>query len=191
MASCTKCGATLIAKARFCATCGSPVAAPANAASSVAPTQSEKAVPDPFAKTVLGDDSERPRFDPPPQAVSPMAASIMANPPPAARPSQSPPAPARASQAPQRPSQSPPAAPPAAPPGAPPGYLGTPWNVAPLAPLPGASHAFTPGAMVLVYWADGNRYPGTVVQVAPHHVFVVFPNGIQQWIDARYVTPGR
>jgi hypothetical protein len=44
--------------------------------------------------------------------------------------------------------------------------------------------------MVLVYWADGNRYPGTIVQVAAHHVFVVFPNGTQQWVDARYVTVG-
>jgi hypothetical protein len=54
-----------------------------------------------------------------------------------------------------------------------------------------ASHSFVPGAMVLVYWADGNRYHGTVVQVSPHHVFVVFPNGAQQWIDARYVTSGQ
>ena len=53
------------------------------------------------------------------------------------------------------------------------------------------SHPFAQGSLVLVYWADGNRYPGTVLQVAQHHVMVAFPNGVQQWIDARYVQPGR
>jgi hypothetical protein len=51
-----------------------------------------------------------------------------------------------------------------------------------------ANHFFVPGAVVIVHWADGNRYPGTVLQVAPYHVFVVFPNGVQQWVDTRYVT---
>jgi hypothetical protein len=56
------------------------------------------------------------------------------------------------------------------------------------AQLPTATHTFAPGSVVIVYWADGNRYPGTVLQAAPHHVFVVFPNGVQQWVDARYVS---
>ena len=58
------------------------------------------------------------------------------------------------------------------------------------APAPQPSHYFAPGALVLVYWADGNRYPGTVLQIAQHHVFVAFPNGMQQWVDARYVQRG-
>jgi hypothetical protein len=41
---------------------------------------------------------------------------------------------------------------------------------------------------VLVSWADGNRYPGTVLQVASHHLSVAFPNGTQHWIDVRFVT---
>jgi hypothetical protein len=195
MASCTKCGATLFAKARFCAVCGSPVAAAAGVPSSDAPAQSEKAAPDPFAKTMLGDGAEPPPVTLPTRPVSPMAESVMATREPAARPSQTAPQPPGPSQVPA-----------ARPQGAPSGYVGTPWNVAPVAPpppaarpppqiptqyappLPGASHAFTPGALVLVYWADGNRYPGTILQVAAHHVFVVFPNGTQQWVDARYVT---
>jgi hypothetical protein len=55
-------------------------------------------------------------------------------------------------------------------------------------PLPIATHPFVPGSVVVVQWADGNRYPGTVLQAAPHHVFIVFPNGVQQWVDARYVS---
>jgi hypothetical protein len=57
-------------------------------------------------------------------------------------------------------------------------------------PPPQPANPIAPGTMVLVYWADGQRYPGTVLQVSPQHVFVAFPNGIQQWIDVRYVTVG-
>lgn len=50
---------------------------------------------------------------------------------------------------------------------------------------------FAPGGTVLVYWADGNQYRGTVLQVSPYHVLVAFPNGVQHWIEMRYVTAGR
>jgi hypothetical protein len=56
--------------------------------------------------------------------------------------------------------------------------------------VPQQAHGFAPGTLVLVYWANGQRYPGTVLQASSHHVFVAFPNGIQQWVDARYVTVG-
>jgi hypothetical protein len=216
MASCTKCGATLIARARFCATCGNPVAA----GPGVPPTVSSEATTkpettpetDPFAKTVLGDPAPLPpslrpsqaQPAPQPPAISPMAASLMATPQPPLRPSQPP------GRGPQLPPQTPAVPEPRVsqlPYGAPAGYIGTPWNVAPVAPPQGArpppqgptqyqppanaaSHPFAPGALVLVYWADGNRYPGTILQVSQHHVFVVFPNGTQQWVDVRYVTQG-
>jgi hypothetical protein len=165
MASCTKCGATLIAQARFCASCGSPVVyasvIPPNA---TRPKSIVDAPPDPYGKTVR-HDPEEPDEAPARAAVSPLAASVMATKTP---PPPSPASPSRpvASQAPSRaPSQ---------------------------APLPQAApvHAFAPGALVLVYWADGNRYPGTVLQVSSHHAFVAFPNGMQQWIDVRYLTAG-
>jgi hypothetical protein len=210
VASCTKCGATLIAKARFCATCGSPVAAAPSAPPPAPGGVTTQPATDPFAKTVFKDDPSPPRVDLPPPAVSPMAASVMSTPQVPVRPSQSPPAYARAPEAPAAQPQTPAPSvkpPPPMPQGAPAGYIGTPWNIAPVAPPPAArqppqgptqyqppvnaaSHAFAPGALVLVYWADGNRYPGTILQVSQHHVFVVFPNGTQQWVDARYVTQG-
>jgi hypothetical protein len=61
---------------------------------------------------------------------------------------------------------------------------------APQAPPMGMMGSVGPGAMVLVHWADGNRYPGTVLQAASGQLLVAFPNGQQQWIDARYVSPG-
>ena len=181
MASCTKCGANLVAQARFCASCGSPVA---TTSSIPAPAEREKpSAPDPFAKTVLGDATPVP--DPPqkpkpvtkPQPVlSPMAASVMHDP---------------ATAVPLRPSQ------PQAP-AAQPAWSGQPqWHPPaqagqPIAqPAPPPHPYFVPGAMVLVYWADGNQYPGTVLQVSPYHVLVAFPNGAQQWVEMRYVTVGR
>ncbi len=47
-----------------------------------------------------------------------------------------------------------------------------------------------PGTVVLVHWADGKRYPGTVLQGAGNAVLVAFPSGQQQWVDARYVSTG-
>lgn len=83
-----------------------------------------------------------------------------------------------------------PGAAPATPRGAPPGYVGTPWNVAPIAPPPPSPPAYGPGALVLVHWVDGNRYPGTVLQASGRQVLVAFPSGMQQWVDLQYVSSG-
>jgi hypothetical protein len=204
MASCAKCGANLISQARFCASCGSPVASSSIAPSPPAAPPVAKSVPDPFARTILSDGVGPSIPDMPPAAVSPMAASVMASqsqPPPgrgSAVPAPQPPRPAGA----PIPTPSPAAAlaalpiPPAASPAPAPaaqaqGYSGPPGPTQYAAPLPQQSHPFAQGSLVMVYWADGNRYPGTVLQVAQHHVMVAFPNGVQQWIDARYVQAGR
>jgi hypothetical protein len=72
--------------------------------------------------------------------------------------------------------------------------IATPWNVPP-ASGPGpfvqqapAPRGFGPGALVLVHWSDGNRYPGTVLQAAGTQVLVSFPNGQQHWVDMKYVS---
>jgi hypothetical protein len=57
-------------------------------------------------------------------------------------------------------------------------------------PQPPAQGAYARGALVLVHWADGNRYPATVLHATGSHVFVVFPTGQQQWVDVRYVSTG-
>ena len=185
MASCIKCGAILIAQARFCATCGSPVTRASVAPAVPSPKNATGSSTDPFAKTILRDDSipalaalapppspaSPTRDAPAPPAVSPMAASLMSSK-----------------------SQPPPQPPPGATPG--PAYAAQPNPWAPAGPtqfappVPQQTHSFAPGTLVLVYWANGQRYPGTVLQVSSHHVFVAFPNGMQQWVDARYVTVG-
>jgi hypothetical protein len=43
---------------------------------------------------------------------------------------------------------------------------------------------------VLVHWADGNRYPATVLHISGANVLVAFPSGQQQWVDARYLSVG-
>ncbi|MEI7894928.1 MAG: hypothetical protein WCI05_17665 [Myxococcales bacterium] len=55
-------------------------------------------------------------------------------------------------------------------------------------PVPAYRPPFGPGATVLVAWADGNRYPATVQQVAGNQVSVVFPDGRQLWVDSQYVA---
>jgi hypothetical protein len=157
MASCTQCGATLVAQARFCATCGSPVRS-ASVRPPPNPGNADGKPTDPFARTVLKDEGEAALAQVAAHGVSPMAASVMAT------------------AQPQQPQQRAPAAP---------QPQARPQHAAPV-----ATHPFVPGTLVLVYWADGNRYPGTVVQAAPQHVYVVFPNGQQHWIDVRYVTSG-
>jgi hypothetical protein len=146
------------------------------------------APPDPYAKTVRHDQDEAGEV-PVRAAVSPLAASVMATKTPV------PPAPTvppRAASAPASPSRAAPPQPSPSRPAASQAPMRAPSQAPPPAPLPQAppAHAFTPGALVLVYWADGNRYPGTVLQVSSHHVFVAFPNGMQQWIDVRYLTAG-
>jgi hypothetical protein len=49
---------------------------------------------------------------------------------------------------------------------------------------------FGPGARVYVLWADGNRYPATVMHAAGTQCLVAFPDGQQRWVDAQYLTPG-
>jgi hypothetical protein len=50
--------------------------------------------------------------------------------------------------------------------------------------------AYGPGALVLVHWADGHRYPATVLQAVGNQVLVAFPSGQQQWVDIAYVSSG-
>jgi hypothetical protein len=54
-----------------------------------------------------------------------------------------------------------------------------------------APNAFGPGARVLVQWADGKRYPGTIKQAAGAQCLVVFDDGQQRWIDVTYLSQGR
>lgn len=46
----------------------------------------------------------------------------------------------------------------------------------------------TVGAHVLVTWSDGNRYPGTVAQVAQGQYLVTMQNGQQHWVASTFVT---
>ena len=74
-----------------------------------------------------------------------------------------------------------------APPGyGPPGHSGYP----PQSPYGVGPPAFGIGVRVLVQWADGNRYPGIVQQMAPGQSLVVFPDGQQRWVDNQYLSPG-
>jgi hypothetical protein len=77
-------------------------------------------------------------------------------------------------------------APPQQPYGAP--AMPGPSPFAPAAPQQPA--AYGPGALVLVHWADGNRYPATVLQNSGGQVLVAFPSGQQQWVDVHYVSSG-
>ncbi len=43
------------------------------------------------------------------------------------------------------------------------------------------------GSQVMVAWSDGNRYPGTVVQIAPGQYMVRMTNGQQHWVPAAAV----
>jgi hypothetical protein len=171
MATCVKCGAALISLARFCATCGSPVTRGSIPPAAEPQKSAVVSVPDPFARTVLGENVagliEAAHASP----VSPMAASLMKS------QGSAPPPPSPASRPPVAYTPQPYAAPPQAP-------------AQPAQPVPQPMHNIPPGTLVLVYWADGQRYPGTVLQVSPQHLFVAFPNGIQQWIDVRYITVG-
>jgi hypothetical protein len=188
VASCIKCGGNLVAQARFCAACGSPVTTsssmPPPAERDRPPVERDKpSVPDPFAKTVLGDATpvppppQKPKPETKPQPVlSPMAASVMKDP-----GTPLPPLPSRAQAPAQQPAWS----------GQPQWHPQVPAGQPIAQPAPPPHPYFVPGAMVLVYWADGNQYPGTVLQVSPYHVLVAFPNGAQQWVEMRYVTVGR
>lgn len=46
------------------------------------------------------------------------------------------------------------------------------------------------GQRVLVQWSDGNRYPGTVVQIAQGQIYVTMSDGRQLWVPQQYVFTG-
>jgi len=46
------------------------------------------------------------------------------------------------------------------------------------------------GRQVMVQWADGNKYPATLLQNTGPQAQVVFPNGQQMWVETRYLSPG-
>lgn len=48
--------------------------------------------------------------------------------------------------------------------------------------------AITVGSHVLVAWSDGQRYPGTVMQIAPGQYLVAMANGQQHWVPAAAVV---
>jgi hypothetical protein len=65
-----------------------------------------------------------------------------------------------------------------------------PQGPSPFAPAAPVQPSYGAGALVLVHWADGNRYPATVLQSAGNQVLVVFPSGQQQWVELQYVSTG-
>jgi len=48
---------------------------------------------------------------------------------------------------------------------------------------------YVPGSRVTVTWSNGQRYPGTVQQVAGSQCLVVFPDGQHHWVEMQYVAP--
>jgi hypothetical protein len=184
---CTKCGEALIGTGRFCASCGTPAQGVALEGNAHTLRQLKTAPPvEPVPATRASSAG------PPP----PPATSSYGPPPPAANP---PPPHAAGSYAPAPlPFATPPpgAAYPSHPPYAPAqGYVPTPAPYAsyppPVPPPPPYAPAFVAGARVLVLWADGNRYPGIVHQVASGHCFVLFPDGQQRWVELQYLSLAR
>ena len=151
MVVCTRCQEPLVATARFCGACGSPVRL--NSASRSAGR------PDALAETVPVAAVQGPATAPlpavsavaaaRPNPVSPMASSVMSTPGGPAFPRDA---------------------------------AGAPYPSPAAAPNP-----YVPGAMVLVHWANGQRYPGTVLQSVASQVLVAFPNGQQHWVDVKFV----
>jgi hypothetical protein len=180
MATCAKCGAALAAAAKFCGACGARVTA------SSLPPPPRVSVPgaDPFAKTVFGGDTgpspQHPPSPAPPQA-RPQTGPV--------GPSAPPGPPAQPRTQPHQQAYAPPGRSPSAPPRTPPPPGPAPGASPPQTPLP-TGGALARGAPVLVHWADGNRYPATVLHTQGNHVLVLFPTGQQQWVDSRYVSSG-
>lgn len=202
MAACSRCGSALIATARFCAACGSPVGlattprpptqpmsaknpAAAQPMPSPSPAQAPPSVPDPFGRTVMGDPNAVATTSEPRMQTAPLAQVAIAP----ARPNPVSPMASSVMNTPGDPRKAASAA---------------PWNVPasianpyaqtkpppPVASAPVATGNFGPGSMVLVQWSDGNRYPGTVLQTAGSQLLVAFPNGQQQWIDQQFISSG-
>jgi hypothetical protein len=53
-----------------------------------------------------------------------------------------------------------------------------------------AAPSFGAGARVLVLWANGQRYPGTVRASAEGHCRVVFADGQERWVATEHLTAG-
>lgn len=206
MAVCSRCSAALISTARFCAACGSPVglattprpgtqpmsARPGAGQPTPSPSPAPAAAaapsaPDPFARTMMGDPNAVPTTSEPRMQTAPLAQVAIAP----ARPNPVSPMASSVMNTPGDPSRKPASATPwSIPASVANPYAATrpPPPVAPVVPAPMAS--FGPGAMVLVHWSDGNRYPGTVLKAESGQLLVAFPNGAQQWVDTKYVSSG-
>jgi len=64
-----------------------------------------------------------------------------------------------------------------------------PWSGAAPYGYGGASFGYTPGTHVMVTWANGQRYPGTIHHVQGTRCLVVFPDGQQHWVEMQYIAP--
>lgn len=198
LTSCRKCGEPLASGAKFCASCGAPVASPFSTLESKAYVPPSTAAP--------RNDSPPPTKASIPAPGAPAQPSSYGPPPPPANP------PLRQPAAPSSPQPWPALTPYAAPaPGYPPnpaayaahpaaqgytpaaqGYTpAPPPGYPPYAPPAPYVPAFVVGAHVLVLWADGNRYPGIVQKVAPAQCLISFPDGQQRWVEHQYLTLAR
>jgi hypothetical protein len=185
MARCRKCGEKLVGAAKFCVTCGAPVPDVPATLESVAfdpppgraiapptdPPKTKASVPTPEPAVPANRASN---YGPPPPAPAPLQQSWSGQPPYGSAPPAYPQAPVPYPYPPQPQAYPPPQA------------------YSPYAPPPGGyAPPFAAGGRVLVLWADGNRYPGVVQQVAPGQCLVVFPDGQQRWVEFQYLTPAR
>jgi hypothetical protein len=58
-------------------------------------------------------------------------------------------------------------------------------------PVRAGSHAFAPGARVLVQWDNGQRYPGVVERANGPVCLVRFDVGEKRWVESRFVLPAK
>ena len=207
MDSCWRCGQKLLTKGNFCFSCGA-VLAPKSVAPP-APVVQEREAFDPLAATTpasaeqlaalrRGDSpapesKDRFRGGTQPMKSVPGPAAGPPSPPPVVQlPSPSPSAPPRGVGPTMNDESSSPS----------PAESPTLRSAVPSAPVvsPRAvSHVAPPeapsppplriGARVLVAWADGNRDPATIQQLAPGQCLVLFVDGQHRWVDNQYVTP--
>jgi hypothetical protein len=200
MARCRKCGEKLVGAAKFCVTCGAPVPEiPATLESAAFSQPLPKRPPEPVTEPPKTKASVPAPAPANPTATDPLGAGVRGSnygpPPPAPHgtaPFPQPPPPQQQSWGGQPygapvPAQAPNAAYPYAPQQ---GYQPPPAGYGPYAPPP-YGPPFVAGGRVLVLWADGNRYPGIVHQVAPGQCLIVFPDGQQRWVEFQYLTPAR
>jgi hypothetical protein len=62
---------------------------------------------------------------------------------------------------------------------------------APSANPPTPSSPLTPGARVLVQWANGQRYGGVIERVTGPQCLIRFDAGEQRWVESRFVLPAK